>query len=30
MDKEFQIKEALEQMVNLVNNTDNPLEKALI
>ena len=30
LDNEFQIKEALEQLVNLVNNTENPLEKALI
>lgn len=30
LDNAFQIKEALEQMVNLVNNTENPLEKAII
>ena len=30
LDNAFQIKEALEQLVNLVNNTENPLEKALI
>ena len=30
LDNEFQIKEALEQLVKLVNNTENPLEKALI
>ncbi len=30
LDNKFQIKEALEQLVNLVNNTENPLEKALI
>ena len=30
LDNAFQIKEALEQLVNLVNNNENPLEKALI
>lgn len=30
LDNAFQIKEALEQLVKLVNNTQNPLEKALI
>lgn len=30
LDNEFQIKEALEQLVKLVNQTENPLEKALI
>lgn len=30
LDNEFQITEALEQLVKLVNNTENPLEKALI
>lgn len=30
LDNAFQIKETLEQLVNLVNNTENPLEKALI
>lgn len=30
LDNAFQIKEALEQLVELVNNTENPLEKALI
>lgn len=30
LDNDFQIKEALERLVNLVNDTENPLEKALI